>query len=78
MKKLNFQVKFKAKVNGKLIEGIETEASWFLIDQRGNFYSHAPMRPIESCEQVYEYIEPLIKINDEYLSISEIEKRLSD
>jgi hypothetical protein len=76
-KDMQFRVKFKAELpNGKVLEGIEEEASWFLIDQRGNFYSHSPMKPITPCDKAYKELIPLIKIGEEYLTIKEIEERL--
>lgn len=73
---MKFKIKFKAEMNGRIIEGIESEASWFLIDQQGKFYSYGPLKGIISCGDEYLEMEPLIKINDEYLTIKEIEKRI--
>ncbi len=77
MKKLCFQVKYRFSHNGQTHEGIEEEASWFLIDQRGNFYGSGPMEPPYPIKDEYEELIPLIKIDDEYLSVEEIEQRLS-
>lgn len=76
MSKLQFRVKYKFRLNDEIREGIETEASWFYLDQRGGFYSSSPMRPITPCEKDYDELIPLIKINDEYLTIEEISDRL--
>ncbi len=76
---MQFRVKYKINhpTLDDPIEGVETEASWYLIDQRGNFYSHSPMKPIESCDmRMYEELTPLILINGEYLTIKEIEERI--
>ncbi len=71
-----FKVKYTMEFDGKEISGIEGEGSWFLIDQRGNFYSHGPMQPVRPVEDCVKKIEPLILINSEYLTIVEIEKRI--
>lgn len=76
---MNFRVQFKAQLpNGQILEGIESEASWFLIDQCGNFYSHGPMKSITPCRKEYIELVPLIKIGNEYLTIEEIEERLNE
>jgi hypothetical protein len=77
MSKLTFRVKFKANVKGKIIEGIEEEGSWYLVDQTGNMFSYGPMKPILPISKQYIECTPLIKINDEYLTVEEIERRLS-
>lgn len=76
-KRLIFRVKYKLEHAGTEREGIEEEASWFLIDQRGTFYSHGPMRPVMPCDNDYTELIPLIKIGEEYLSVEEIERRLN-
>jgi len=54
----------------------ETEASWYLIDQRGRFYSYGPMEPITPCTEE-DKLEFKLKIGNEYLTVSEIERRLN-
>ena len=77
MQKLQFRVRYEFEIEGRTRKGIETETSWYYIDQRGNFYSNAPFKPIAECDMnIYKELTPLIKINDEYLSVEEIEKRI--
>lgn len=78
--KLQFRVKYKGTLpNGKEIEGIEEEASWYLVDQVGRFYSYGPMSPVTPCNMdFYDELAPLIKVNDEYLTIEEISVRMSN
>ena len=78
MKPVRFKVKYKLDINGFKSEGIEEEASWFYLDQRGKFYSDGPMSPIRPCGSDYEELIPLLKINNEYLTIDEIEKKMND
>lgn len=74
---IKFRVKYEIELNGKSLKGIETEASWFLIDQRGNMYSHSPTEPIRPIpKEYYKSAIPLVKIGEEWLSINEIEQRL--
>jgi len=75
---LMIRVKFKATVNGKTIEGVEEEASWFLFDQRGGVYSSAPFKRPELCNDQYDEIIPLIKIKDNYMSVGDIESCFDD
>ena len=77
MKKLQFKVKYKANVNGQIIEGIQEITGWFYIDQRGKFLSSEPMQSINYCEKDYDLIQPLIKINNEFLTVEEIEERIN-
>ena len=78
MSDLKFRVKWKATLNGEVHEGIEEEASWFLVDQQGHFYSYGPMRPVVPCDDDYDELIPLIKIKGRYMSISDIESTLDD
>jgi len=79
MSKLQFRVKYKINMgDGKFVEGVEEEASWYYLDQRGKFYSSGPMRPIMPCDMERQELTPLIKINDHYLSVDEIEELLKD
>jgi len=80
MKRLIFKVKYSFDAEDKKIEGVEDEGSWYLVDQRGNFYSHGPMRPITLVDmaRLRATLTPLIKIRDEYLTVDEIERRLSE
>lgn len=57
-------------------EGIEYETGWFLVDQQGNFYLNSPVEPIRPRGHSYKDLIPLIKINDEWLTIEEIENRI--
>jgi hypothetical protein len=67
--KMRFKVRWK-KDND---EGIESEASWFLIDQQGHFYVHGPMEPIRMVEKgEYDELIPLIQIDDKWLTIEDI------
>ena len=73
---VRFKVKYKFVLDGEEKEGIESEASWYLVDQQGNMYSYGPMRPVKPIDDCYLECEPLFKINGEWLSIAEIELRL--
>ena len=76
-KPLCFKVRYEFEIEGRAHKGIETEASWYYLDQRGNFYSNAPFKEIVECDMsIYKELTPLIKINNEYLSIKEIERRI--
>jgi len=74
---MQFRVLWEAEIDGKIHEGIEPEGSWFLIDQQGKMFVHGPCEPIRPVG-AKEYIDlvPLIKINNEWLAIDEIEKRI--
>ena len=75
---VKFKVRFIAKHphdSSKRISGIESEQSYFLVDQQGNMYEYSPMRPIVPINDLYLECEPLIKIGEEWLSIKEIEKK---
>ena len=78
-KPLQFRVRYTFEIDGVEREGIETEASWYYIDQRGCFYSNRPFQPIMPIrEGVYKELQPLIKIGDEYLTVEEIEERMEN
>ena len=75
---MKLRVKYEIELHGERHSGIESAASWFLIDQQGNMYSHSPMEPIRPIEkEYYKSAIPLIKIGEEWLSIEEIEQRLT-
>ena len=74
--KLQYRVEYEFEIDGKKYSGVETEASWFYIDQKGAFYDSGPLRPISPVGKKYTKLIPLIKIGTEYLSVEEIEKRL--
>lgn len=74
--KVKFRVKYRFEFGGEVKEGIEPEASWYLVDQQGNMYSYGPMKPIKPVNDVYNLCEPLLKIGNEWLSVEEIENRL--
>jgi len=77
VKKLQFKVKWQAKINGEIFSGIEETSSWYFIDQRGNFYSCDPLGSFNLCDMdTYTKLTPIIKINNEFLTIEEIEERL--
>ena len=75
--KIRFKVRYIFQFNGGLKAGIESEASWFLVDQQGEMYSYGPMKPIRPVSESYTECEPLLKINNEWLSIEEIEKKIN-
>jgi len=75
---MKFRVDYTFIINGKEFNGVETEGSWFLIDQQGNMYSHSPLEPIRPIGKEYTKAVPLIKIKNEWLSIEEIERRLKN
>ena len=70
---LIIRVKYKAIVDDRIVEGVEEEASWFTFDQRGGIYSSSPFHSPTLCNDKYEELTPLIKINDIWLSVKEIE-----
>jgi hypothetical protein len=72
---VKFRVGYEYTLEGEKHTGEETEASWYLIDQQGGFYSYGPMQPIEPCT-VEDKLEFRLKIGIEYLTVPEIEKRL--
>lgn len=73
--KVKFRVGYEFTMDGKKIKGEEREESWYLIDQQGKFYSYGPMQPIKPCTEE-DKLEFRLKIGEEYLTISEIEKRM--
>ena len=75
---LKIRVKWKATIEGNKLEGIESEASWFLFDQRGGVYSTGPFKPPTRCEKQYDELTPLILIKGRYMSISDIEALIDD
>lgn len=77
---VRIRVRYEFKIPGEeeTKSGIEEEGSWFLLDQQGNMWSYGPLKPVRPVEDgVYSELEPLFKIGEEYLSVKEIEKRLS-
>jgi hypothetical protein len=80
MKRLRFKVEWEAKHpdTGEIISGTDSEGSWFLLDQRGEFFSYGPLRPISKCGDKYISLIPKIKVGDEYLSIEEIEALIKE
>jgi|LSQX01.3.fsa_nt_gb hypothetical protein len=72
---VKFRVGYEFTIKGKKYTGEETEASWYLIDQQGGFYSYGPIKPIRPCIDE-DKLEFRLKIGEEYLTVSEIEKRL--
>jgi hypothetical protein len=76
-KKLVFRVKYSFKIDGVIREGVEEESSWYYLDQRGKVFFTSPMHGLKGCDMdYYKEVTPLIKINDEYLSVDEIEARI--
>jgi len=73
---MQFRVKYKFEADGEIQEGIESEASWFLIDQQGNFYNYEPMGPIHPVSEEYTELIPLIKIGDKWLSVEEVQAEI--
>jgi hypothetical protein len=74
---LIIRLKWKAEINGDSMEGTEEEASWFYFDQRGTVFAGGPMKSPTKCNDDYDELIPLIKINGKFLSVKEIEERLS-
>lgn len=72
---LKFRVNAKFTIGKEKHEVEETEASWYLVDQRGHFYSYSPMTSIRPCVKE-DSLEFKLKIGDEYLTVKEIEERL--
>jgi len=75
-KNVRFRVGYEFTLNGKKHIGEETEASWYLIDQQGKFYSYSPMSPVTQCTDENN-LEVRLLINGEYLTIEDIEKRIT-
>lgn len=74
---MEFRVEWEAVINGEKMAGVESEASWFLVDQQGKMYSYGPMRPVQPIAQEYTKCVPLFKIGNEWLSFDEIERRIT-
>jgi hypothetical protein len=74
--RMTFRVEWEAVINGNAVSGVESEASWFLVDQQGKMYSYGPMRPVKPIDSSYTKCQPLIKIGKEWFSVREIERRL--
>lgn len=74
---MKFRVEWEAEIDGDLISGVETEASWFLIDQHGFMYEYGPCNPIRPVGESYKKCVPLFKIGEEWISFDEIERRLT-
>lgn len=74
---MEFRVKYEIEIDGETHSGIETEASWFLIDQQGKMYSYGPMLPVRPIGKEYKLAIPLIKIGEKWLSVGEIEERIT-
>jgi len=56
-------------------EGVENEASWFLVDQQGKFWVYGSMTPVRMVSKAeYDELTPLIRIGDRWLSVEEIER----
>jgi len=68
---MKFRVKWKLGDE----EGIEPEASWFLMDQQGNFWTYGPLSPPRQVAKgEYDELTPLIQIGGRWLSVAEIER----
>ena len=74
---MKFKVEWEAVINGNKMSGVESEESWFLVDQQGNMYTYVPTKPLKSTELEYTKCVPLFKIGDEWLSFEEIEQRIT-
>lgn len=74
---MKFRVEWEAELNGEKLSGVESEASWFLVDQQGKMYSYGPMEPIRPIEKEYTKCVPLFQVGNEWLSFDEIEKRIT-
>lgn len=74
---MKFRVKWESIINGEKRAGVESEASWFLVDQQGKMYSHGPMRPVQPINhEIYTECIPLFQVGEEWLPFEEIERRL--
>lgn len=74
---MKFRVEWEAEINGKKMSGVESEGSWFLVDQQGKMYSHGPLEPICPIDTtMYTKCIPLFKIGNEWIPFEEIERRL--
>ena len=74
---MEFRVEWEAEINGEKMSGVESEGSWFLVDQQGKMYSYGPMKPIRPVDPAYTKCVPLFKIGNEWLSFEEIERRIT-
>jgi hypothetical protein len=70
------RVKWKANINGRTMEGVETEASWFMFNQIGTVFLTGPLRGPTPCNDLYEELTPLIKIGEKFMSVKEIESAI--
>lgn len=73
---MEFRVEWEAVLNGEKMSGIESEASYFLVDQLGKMYSYGPMKPILPIDKRYTKCVPLFVVGDETIPFEEIERRL--
>jgi hypothetical protein len=73
---MEFRIEWEAALDGEKLLGIETEASWFLVDQLGNMYESGPLSPPKPIAKEYTKCIPLFKVGDEWLPWEEIERRL--
>ncbi len=67
-------MKYRVKWKKDGEEGVESEASWFLVDQQGKFWAYGPMTPVRMVSRAeYDELTPLIQIGGRWLSVEEIE-----
>ena len=60
MRPIEFRVYCEFEIEGKLHKVMESEASWFLLTQRGELCSHGPCRPLNTnLKNEYKKLIPL-------------------
>ena len=62
---------------GEEIKGVESEGSWFLIDQRGKVWEYGPAKAPAPLGNEYTRAIPLLKVGDNYMTWAEIISRLA-
>ena len=67
-------MKYRVKWKKGGEEGVENEASWFLLDQQGKFWVYGPMTPVRMVSKAeYDELTPLINVGgNRWLSVDEI------
>ena len=58
MRENKFRVYYEYEIDGEIHNGIESEASWFLLTQSGELLQHGPLSPLRDCKE-YKKLIPL-------------------
>lgn len=57
--RFKFRVYYEALINGKIVKGVESEASWFALTQTGSLLEVSPCRSYTEA-QGYKVLKPLM------------------